>query len=331
MAFPQVTTAMPAPLNYAPIVSPQLIGSLLNFFLFGTLLILVYVYRTRFSKDALGLKFFVYFNFFAMTVCTILNAVDVQYWFGAGFGDIARFADPRDSRFYTPLMGSLVGLVVHIFFACRIVAVRRAAWPLAVLVALISMAQCAGGMGSGILAYIAPGVHDQKYTALAYTWLIGRAVADALIAGIMIAFLANPTVPRAAPITTVRLMIETNLLSALVSVVGLVLFLGVPNSTYFVCPTMILPGISANTLLISLTIRPVARAADSVPSVYSARVGSARVLSVPAMSYERPEATPRMTETPARVRSSTEKKWRHEADTDADSESEYGSDMEGQV
>ncbi|KAJ7466435.1 hypothetical protein FB451DRAFT_1402181 [Mycena latifolia] len=321
---------MPTAPNYAPIVSPQLIGSLLNFFLFGTLLILVYVYRISFPKDPLGLKVLVYFIFLAMAVCTILNAVDVQFWFGAGFGDIARFADPRDSRFYTPLMGSLVGLIVHIFFACRIVTARRTAWPLAVLVALISMAQCAGGMGSGILAYIAPGVHDQKYTALAYTWLIGRAVTDALIAGIMIAFLVHPTTPRAAPTTAVRVLIETNLLSALVSVVGLMLFLGVPNNTFFVCPTMVLPGTSANTLLISLTTRPVARSSDSVPSVYSARVGSARVLSVPAMSYERPEAKRggAEAETSARARSSTEEKWRHDAITDADSDSEYGSDAE---
>ncbi|KAJ7488217.1 hypothetical protein FB451DRAFT_1391162 [Mycena latifolia] len=207
-----------------------------------------------------------------------------------GFGDIVHVVDPCNSCFFTLLMGSLIGLIVHIFFACCIVAVSRAAWPLAVLVVLISMAQCTGGMGIGILAYIAPGVHDQKYTALAYTWLIGRAVADALIAGIMIAFVSNPSVlpvrliiipARSSQTRSSRvlpqLLPSASLLSALVSVVGLVLFLGVPYLLRL--PTMILPGISANTLPISLITGPVVRAADSMPLVYSVRVGSARVLN----------------------------------------------------
>ncbi|KAJ6622764.1 hypothetical protein B0H10DRAFT_2012773, partial [Mycena sp. CBHHK59/15] len=37
-------------------VSPQLIGSLLNLFFFGTLLIQVYVYRVCFPKDSFGFK-----------------------------------------------------------------------------------------------------------------------------------------------------------------------------------------------------------------------------------------------------------------------------------
>ncbi|KAJ7710423.1 hypothetical protein B0H17DRAFT_914355, partial [Mycena rosella] len=114
-----------------------LIGSLLNFFLFGTFLIQVYVYRLCFPKDSLAVKLLVYFIFLTMTVCTCLNAADVQFWFGTGFGDIARFTDARHSRFYTPLMGSFIAMLVQLFFCHRIVVIRRAAWPISVLVASV--------------------------------------------------------------------------------------------------------------------------------------------------------------------------------------------------
>ncbi|KAJ7445085.1 hypothetical protein FB451DRAFT_1433621 [Mycena latifolia] len=269
--------------NHAPIVSSQLIGSLLNFFFFGTLLVQVYVYRICFPKDSVVAKSLVYFMLLAMAVCTCLNAADVQFWFGAGFGDIARFADPRNSRFYTPLMGSFIAMLVQLFFCYRIVAVRNTAWPLSLLIALIAMAQCAGGMGGGIMSYIAEDeVHDAKRTIFVHLWLIGGAVADILIAATMSALLFKASsIPatRDAVRSVVRLMIETNALSASVAIVGLVLFVGMPNTTYFVCPTMVLPGIYANTLLATLNNRAIARlaAAESGALEFAAEMQLGRI------------------------------------------------------
>jgi hypothetical protein len=53
----------------------------------------------------------------------------------------------------------------------------------------------------------------------------------------------------------VRLIIETNTFSASVAIIGLALFAGIPGTTYFICPTLILPGIYANTLLVLLNNR----------------------------------------------------------------------------
>jgi hypothetical protein len=146
----------------------------------------------------------VYFIFLIQTVCICLNAADVEFWFGTGFGDITRIADPRNSAFYGPLMGAFIGMLVQLFFACRIVVVRRAAWPLALLIALvrifppilfqhiaelnlkISLAHCAGGMGAGILSFM--GERDTLSTVFVYLWLIAGAAADVLIAGVMTYF-----------------------------------------------------------------------------------------------------------------------------------------------
>ncbi|KAJ6552525.1 hypothetical protein B0H10DRAFT_1659600, partial [Mycena sp. CBHHK59/15] len=102
-----------------------LIGSLLNFFFFGTLLVQGCVWSMRFplklsSRIYPDVYRILYFILLSMTVCVTLNAADVEYWYGVGFDDISRFADPRQSRFYTPIMGSFIGLLVQLFFCYRI-------------------------------------------------------------------------------------------------------------------------------------------------------------------------------------------------------------------
>ncbi|KAJ7513121.1 hypothetical protein B0H11DRAFT_2268084, partial [Mycena galericulata] len=246
--------------NYAPIVTSQLIGSLLNFFFLGMLLVQSYIYRICFPRDALGIKVLVYFILLVMIVCICLNAVDVEYWFGSGFGQIARFTNLNNSRFYTPLMGSFVAMLVQLFFCYRIFVIRRTAWPLCTLIALIALAQCAGGMGGGIISFLETNeARDHMHTIFEYLWLISGAVAGILIAGTMIFLLLKAAVvPSTHDIVKdiVRFTIETNAFSAIVALLGLVLFVGVPNTTYFICPVMVLPGIYANTLLVALNNRP---------------------------------------------------------------------------
>ncbi|KAJ7655817.1 hypothetical protein DFH06DRAFT_1298572 [Mycena polygramma] len=253
--------AAPVVRNYARLVSPQLIGSLLNFFFYGTLLIQVYIYRLCFPKDARSVKFVVYFIFFAMTVCTCLNAADVEYWFGSGFGDIDRFTNVRNARTYSLLVGPFIATLVQLFFACRIVVTRHSISLLAVLVGITALVQGAGGMGVGIVSYINT-TRDMRRIIFIYLWLIAGAAADILIAIAMTCFLftrPNASAPRDFLTSAVRLVVETNIFSTLVALVGLILFVCVPHRSFWVCPTMILPGVYANTLLVALNNRAFGR------------------------------------------------------------------------
>ncbi|KAK7014413.1 hypothetical protein R3P38DRAFT_2545346 [Favolaschia claudopus] len=250
---------VPLPPNIGTITSAQLIGTLLNFFLFGTLFIQVYVYSLCFPKDMLAVKSLVYFVFGTMAVCTCLNAADAHYWFASGFGNLAKFGQARFSPFYTPLMGSIIGLAVQLFFCYRISVFRARAMWWSGFIALISFLQAAGGIGGGVKAFITGNEeHDHVRTVLVYLWLVGAAVADILIAiSIPQGTLKKASEPETRDVVhgVVRLIIETNTFSASVAIIGLALFAGMPNSDYFVCPTMILPGIYANTLLVLLNNR----------------------------------------------------------------------------
>ncbi|KAJ6601521.1 hypothetical protein B0H10DRAFT_2082246 [Mycena sp. CBHHK59/15] len=248
----------PLPPNIGTITSSTLIGSLLNFFLFGTLLIQVYVYNICFPKDRLAIKRIVYFVFLCMALCTCLNAADAHYWYASGFGDIVKFGQAGFSPFYTPIMGSVIALIVQLFFCYRISVFRtNAVWATA-LIALASFVQAAGGIGGGIKAYIAANEqHDQTRTILVHMWLVGDAVADIGIAVAMTHLLTKATEPQTRDLVrgVVRLVIETNMFCASVAIIGLVLFAALPTEDYFICPTMILPGIYANTLLVLLNNR----------------------------------------------------------------------------
>ncbi|KAJ7770495.1 hypothetical protein B0H16DRAFT_1515657 [Mycena metata] len=251
----------PIPANIGQITASQLIGSLLTFYLFGVLSVQVYVYRVCFPKDKASIKAMVYTIFFFMALSTCLNAADAYFWYASGFGNLIQFSKAHISPFYTPILGSLIALVIQLFFCYRIWIIKSAAVYLSIGIAVIALLQAIGGVGGGIKAYVAANeVHDPIRTALVYMWLIGDAVADLLIAGSMTFLLTqasknnhrqtNDLVKR-----IVRLIIETNALSASVAILGLILFAGAPGTNYFVCPTMILPGIYANTLLVTFNNR----------------------------------------------------------------------------
>ncbi|KAF7289914.1 hypothetical protein MIND_01366300 [Mycena indigotica] len=258
---PGLPALPPIPPNIGQIAGPQLIGSLLNFYLFGVLSVQIYVYRISFDKDKLSIKLMVYTVFLLMLVSTCLNAADAYYWYADGFGNLIQFSRAHISPFYTPILGSIIALSIQLFFCYRIWIIKSAALPLSICIAIVSVLQAVGGIGAGLKAYIAANsLHDEVRTILVYMWLIGDAVADVAIAIAMSVLLtkaskqahssSNYLVKR-----IVRLILETNALSAGVAVLGLVLFAGIPGTTYFIPPTMILPGIYANTLLVTFNNR----------------------------------------------------------------------------
>ncbi|KAJ7264546.1 hypothetical protein B0H12DRAFT_231268 [Mycena haematopus] len=223
--------------------TPLLIGSLLNFFFFGTLLAQVYIYHVNFSKDSWTVKFLVYFLLFSITFDSCLNVLDVSFWYVTSFGDTASFEDPRFANFYSPIMGSFIAMLVHLFFCFRIFVIRRAVWPICILIALISMAQFVGGLGSGAHAYHeefkihvfnandVTSLQNRVLAALIYLWLTCGAVADVLIAITMTTLILKADMhssTRGVAKDIVRLILETNTFSAAVNLVALFLFVGFP-------------------------------------------------------------------------------------------------------
>ncbi|KAJ7152176.1 hypothetical protein C8R43DRAFT_1003802 [Mycena crocata] len=259
-----VSGPLPPP-NFISTITSQLIGVLLSWFLLGTFVIQVYIYRVYFHKDPLFLKILVYFVFLSTIVCACLQAADMAFWFGVGFGDPTVFKDARNSGFYSPLMGSLIATLVQLFFCYRICVIKRAAWPLCIPIVVCALVQFAGGIGGVILLYSAEGLGGPLSTAhvvLLYFWPIGGAVADVLIAAIMAYLLlgsGSGLATRNIVKNVVRITVEINCLPTAVSLLALVLFYSIPETGYWYCPVITLSNIYANTLLATLNNRVISR------------------------------------------------------------------------
>jgi hypothetical protein len=69
-------------------------------------------------------------------------AADIWFWFGAGYGNMIKLNTTYISPFDTPLMGSLVALIVQLFFCYRIWKLRKNNWYIIVCVVIAAVRGC---------------------------------------------------------------------------------------------------------------------------------------------------------------------------------------------
>jgi hypothetical protein len=187
--------------------------------------------------------------------------VDVYIWFIKGFGEVSEFQKPGLSPIYTPIMVSIIALVVQYFFCYRIWVVKKSARWWCCFIGLISTTQAIAGIMGGSLALSQESFAERfKETELVYIWLIGSVTADTLLAITMSVFLISlntgyfhQTNHAAAKI--IMLVVGTNAISACTALVGLILFSASKNTGYFTTPTIILGKLYANSLLVSFNNR----------------------------------------------------------------------------
>jgi hypothetical protein len=83
--------------------------------------------------------FTVYAVFLLETLQTALSGSDLYHWFVSGFGNMDLLSSPHLSAIDVPVIGSLVSLVVQLFFVYRIwVLSGKSSWLLCLLICLVS-------------------------------------------------------------------------------------------------------------------------------------------------------------------------------------------------
>ncbi|KAK7023103.1 hypothetical protein R3P38DRAFT_2957540 [Favolaschia claudopus] len=256
------------------ITTPILLGSLFDFLLCGTLLVQTYAYYISFPKDPLIFKCLVCFVMLTMIVYACLNASDLVFWFATSFGNPLHFIQRRFSKFYIPILTVLLASCVQSFFAFRITVIRKAAWPISLLIVVISLTQLVAGIMSGTLAFIednqpdsslpgttAPKIHQHIRVILIPMWIVGGATADILIAITMTVLLSKATASESTQSVAnkiIRLVLETNSCTAAVAIICVVLYFVLPPTNLYVyLPVIALIGLYANTLLVTLNNRAI--------------------------------------------------------------------------
>ncbi|KAH9966361.1 hypothetical protein BGW80DRAFT_1209494 [Lactifluus volemus] len=266
----------PIPPNITHIAAPLLFGNLWNWTLYGALVVQLYVYSYNFSDDKKLLKLLVYAIFFLETLQTSLSGADLYYWFVSGYGDIRHLVTPYATSFDVLMIEAVVSLSVQFFFVYRIwILGGKKSWWLCFIICLCSTIDAAAAFTGGIYTH----VHSRfasggTLKALAIVWLLGSTIADILIAAMMLYYyLARMHRGMGGSfndhilLRIVRLIIETNVMTASVGIVSLLLVLIFPREIYYTCPTSIFGKLYSNTLLVSLNNRISLREATAINEV----------------------------------------------------------------
>jgi len=238
-----------------------LFGQLFGWALYGALCVQVYIYHLCFN-DQKKLRILVYSVFLLDTLQTVLSAVDAHYWFGSGFGNVLRLANPYFSAFDSPLMDGVISLVVQWYFCYRIWLLSNKSWYLPAFIGAVAVMQAACAIASGVRGHEAgnfDATHDVANLTLVYIWLIGSLLADVLIAASMIYLLLKAKSEISSTnlllAKLVRLVLETNLLTAIVALLTLVLHVTLPDKAYFSCLVLFLGKLYSNTFMVTLNNR----------------------------------------------------------------------------
>jgi len=272
----------PIPPNIAQIAAPLLFGILISWVFYGMLVVQVYIYYLFFS-DGRGIQTLVYTIFLLDTLQTCLTGADAFYWFCSGFGNLNHLSNVYLSFFDTPMLGSLMAVIVQSFFCYRIKVLGKSIIIPTVLW-LLCLVSFAAAWFSGIRGHLTGNLSAAQAainTRVLELWLISGAVADTLIAAVLIYLLLKA---RGAFQDTnfalqrlVRLTMESNALSASMAILSLILYFSARGTSYFLTPTYLFGKIYANSLLVTFNNRIYLQGkGGKTPSGGTSSSGSAR-------------------------------------------------------
>ncbi|KAN0136872.1 hypothetical protein V8E53_005313 [Lactarius tabidus] len=246
----------------------QLFGPLCNWALYGILCVQIYVYSYNFPQDSRPIKFLAYFVFLLETAQTALTGADIYYWFVAGFGDVDRLRKSHYGPIDAPIITGVISLIVQEYFCYRIWVLNRGSsyicktrtppvlqmW-ICSIIAVSAVTQSSAQLWSSIKPLVDGDIKITK--AIIYTWAISCSLADILIAVAMVLLLrrAIGNFSSFVLVRVVRLVVETNALTATLAIATLVLYVTFPNELYFIFTVEIIGKVYSNTLLMNLNNR----------------------------------------------------------------------------
>ncbi|KAK0183640.1 hypothetical protein F5146DRAFT_1133436 [Armillaria mellea] len=254
---------LPFPAGYPieRVSGPLIIGYLLHWALFGTLSIQLYLYYLAFPKDRPFVKSLVYGIYIVELLQTILVAHDAFAVFGSGFGDLEALTEMHFNWLILPIMIAIAAFVGHVFYAYRIFILSGSRIAPAFLFCL-SLTSTVAAIITGVNSFQAGDVTklNERQASISGGISSGSYIlCDAVIAICMTYYLTRSKTGfrRTQILVTkiIRLTIETGSVTAIVSLVTLVLFFAFPHQTFYVTPSLVISKLYANSIYVVLNSR----------------------------------------------------------------------------
>ncbi|KAJ7020955.1 hypothetical protein C8F04DRAFT_1274277 [Mycena alexandri] len=258
------------------ITGPTLLGILFNWGLMGVLAVQLYLFYEN-SRDRPAIKTLVYALAVLDIMQTVMVTADAFHWFVYGFGNPIQLDEPFFNSWDVPVLDSVISLIVQAFYCWRIYFLRKGV-VIPVLILIVSVTQFSAGILTGVRNYqIGHLSLSHEYIVAETIWLAGGAVADLAIAGVLSWILLSARTYSSRPqynsmlsVTIIsakrlqfprsrdrsvtlsrliRLIVETNALTAGVAVVAIALFWGFPGTALVSVPIAIIGKLYTNCLL----------------------------------------------------------------------------------
>ncbi|KAK0194326.1 hypothetical protein F5146DRAFT_1135089 [Armillaria mellea] len=253
----------PVPAGYpiADITGPYIVGCLLNWGLFGTLSVQLYLYYLAFPNDRRFIKYLVYGVYVIEFVQTMLVVHDAFATFGYGFGDMDALNRLNFSWLTGPVLSAVASCAGQVFYAYRIYIVSESRI-IPIIIICISLTSSVIAMIIGI-GYFDVGVisnPNNRQSCIAIGISCGAtALCDILIAICMTYYLMRRTTDfrhtRLLVTKIIRLTIETGSVTAIVALLSFLLFVLFPHQAYFVTSGLLMAKIYANCIYMVLNSR----------------------------------------------------------------------------
>jgi hypothetical protein len=249
--------------SVAPLTLPMFIGMLLNWALFGTLLVQAYIYFSVFPNDRTWWKALVVLIVFLEVVETFSNTKDMAQTFAFGWGNPDALDDVGWAWFSVPVMGAIIASVCQTFYGWRIYVIGQSPFFFGLIV-LVSLVQLAAGIWTGVEICFAKKfslLQEHNLTATA-TWLAATCAADLLIVFGTMYFLRRSTDPEFTSKKTnslisrlIMLTAQTGLVCTVLALVDLVLFATLKGTNWHLAICTELSKIYSNSILLIFNSR----------------------------------------------------------------------------
>ncbi|KZT65777.1 hypothetical protein DAEQUDRAFT_768609 [Daedalea quercina L-15889] len=252
------------PANVVQFAGPVLLGSQLNWGLFGVLTVQLYMYHQTGYKDHIFVKYIVYGMYLFEALQTILLTHDTFKQLAVSFGNYQGLIGAYLTGFELVIQSALIACVTQCFYAWRIYILGRSKI-VAGLIVCVSLLQCAGGFSEGVACFVYNSTSETipiEATSVAM-WIGGSAACDILITTSMVYFLwrRRSGIKRTDTMVNklIQLVVETGLLTAVLAITQLSLYIIFKDTEYFMTPAGALSKAYSNSLLVLLNNRRVLR------------------------------------------------------------------------
>ncbi|KAK0223764.1 hypothetical protein IW262DRAFT_1492718 [Armillaria fumosa] len=253
---------IPAGYSIAELSGPLIVGFLLNWGLFGTLSVQLYLYYLAFPNDRRFIKYLVYGIYVIEFAQTMLVAHDMFAMFGYGFGDVDALTRSNFNWPTVPIMSAVVAGVGQVFYAYRIHIVSNSR-TIPIFVICISLTSFVAAIITGVYSFQASDLarmNSQRMYITAGIWCgLASALCDILIAICMTYYLMRRTTSlrrtRILVTKIIRLTIETGSVTAVVALLTFILFITFPLRMFHTAPALLMPKLYANAVYVVLNSR----------------------------------------------------------------------------